>query len=79
MYVVSGEYQRAVASLAANGDYPIYPAEYHLLAVYRAMMDHGAYVGGPEVEVRGRRKYNQMLLQMEMTQLPEMFVGGIFD
>lgn len=76
VYTVTGEYMKAVTTMTAASDVPLYPEEYHMLPVYRAMMDHGSYIGGPEVEARGTRKYREMMSEMERTELPEIEIGG---
>lgn len=72
VYRISGEYQKAVTTLAANADVPTYPSEYHMLPVYGAMMKYGRYTGAAEVFQDGERLYNQLMKRMERTQLPRM-------
>lgn len=76
VYVVSGEYQKAVKTLAANADVPPYPDEYHLLPMYRAMMKYGRYTGATEVYQDGQNEYRRMMNEMELTQLPEFLLAG---
>lgn len=75
IYVVSGEYQKSVTTMTASADVPLYPAEFHMLPVYRAMMDYGRYTGAPEVYEAGRGRYREMMAQMERTQLPELLLS----
>lgn len=72
VYVVSGEYQKAVTTMTASSDTPVYPSEYHMLAVYRAMMSFGRFTGATEVYQDGKNNYLSMLSEMERTQLPEI-------
>lgn len=72
VYRVSGEYQRSVTKMVADGDTPIYPAEFHYLAVYLAMMKYGRFTGATEVFQDGERLYRKMKNRMERTQLPRM-------
>lgn len=76
VYRISGEYQKSVTALAADADTPIYPAEFHLLAVYGGMMKYGRYTGASEVYADGERLYNKMLRRMERTQLPRILLAG---
>ena len=76
VYRVSGEYGKAVTTLAANADVPQYPSEYHMLPVYRAMMKYGRYTGAAEVYQDGKNEYDRMMNEMELTQLPEILLGG---
>lgn len=75
VYVISGEYQKSVTTMTANADVPLYPAEYHMLAVYKAMMDAGRYIGASEVYQDGKNKFKRMLKEMTRTQLPRIRMG----
>lgn len=75
-YVVSGEYQKAVTTMTANTDTPMYPSEHHMLAVYRAMMKYGRYTGATEVYQDGQNEYRRMMNEMELTQLPDFLMAG---
>lgn len=72
VYRVSGEYQRSVTKMTADSDTPKYPAEFHSLAVYLAMIKYGRFTGAPEVMQEGDRLYRKMMNRMERTQLPRM-------
>lgn len=76
IYTVRGEYQRSVVTLADDSSAPIYPGEYHMLAVYKAMMSYGRYTGATEVYQDGYNRYAEMMAQMEKTQLPCIRLGG---
>lgn len=76
VYRITGEYQKSVDTMTVDADTPNYPAEYHLLAVYGAMMMYGRYSGAMEVYADGENRYNRMLAQMELTQLPTLELGG---
>ena len=76
VYVVTGEYQKAVTTMTANADVPVYPAEFHMLPVYLGMMSYGRYTGASEVYQDGQRLSKQMLAQMRRTQLPEIQMAG---
>jgi hypothetical protein len=75
VYVLSGEYQKSVDTLAANDDVPVYPAEYHMLPVYLGMMSYGRYTGASEVYQDGQRLSKKMIMQMRRTQLPSIRMG----
>lgn len=72
VYVLSGKYWKAVTTLTATADTPIYPSEYHMLPVYRAMMSFGRFSGATELYQDGQNNYKQMLAQMIKTQAPPM-------
>jgi hypothetical protein len=76
IFTISGEYQKKVTPLSGDSSTPIYPEEYHLLAVYKAMMSYGRYTGATEVYQDGYNRYAEMMAQMELTQLPRIRLGG---
>jgi hypothetical protein len=76
IYRISGEYIRGAQVLAANGDTPEMPSEYHNLIVYLAMQDAGMYESGPEIVQRGQMKARKMIRQLEVNQLPMMRRAG---
>lgn len=76
VYRISGEYQKSVTTMTGDSDTPAYPAEYHMLAVYRGMMKYGRSTGAIELYQDGEKEYNRMLNEMELTQLPELELGG---
>ncbi len=72
VYRISGNYQRSVTKMLVDSDIPNYPAEFHNLPVYLAMMKYGRYTGAQEVFQDGERLYKKMMNRMERTQLPRM-------
>ena len=76
VFRVSGDYRKSIDTLVVNTDVPVYPAEYHMLAVYGGMMKYGRYTGASEVYADGARLYKKLLRRMEKTQLPEMRLAG---
>lgn len=76
IYRISGEYQKSVTTMTANTDTPVYPGEFHMLAVYGGMMKYGRYTGAGEVYADGERLYNKMMKRMERTQLPRILLAG---
>lgn len=71
-YRITGKYHKSVTTLSADASTPPYPAEFHMLAVYRAMMKYGRFSGAIEVYQDGETEYKKMLSQMRRTQLPEV-------
>ncbi len=72
VYRVSGKYHKSVDTLTLAADTPVYPAEFHRLAVYSGMMKYGRYTGAAEVYADGQRLYSKMLARMERSQLPRI-------
>lgn len=76
VYVVSGEYQMSPQTLAADGDTPEMPSQFHELIVYEAMEKYGASSIAPEVLARAGREGGRMRNALMRNQLPEMTFGG---
>ncbi len=75
IYTVSGQYQKAPTSLAADADTPGMPARFHMLIVYGVMMKYGAAEAAPEIRVEGENEWDKMLAQLESSQLPAISFG----
>lgn len=76
VYVVLGTYQRSPQTLAADGDIPEMPSQYHQLIVYRAMQKYGLFEAAPEVLARGKEEGRRMMRQLEANQLPDIATAG---
>ncbi len=75
VYVITGEYQKSSVAMTANADTPVYPEEYHMLAVYKAREKYGIYTGAQEQISFGKQEYKNMLKEMRRTQLPRIQLG----
>jgi hypothetical protein len=71
-YTLQGDFYKKVVSLVNNADEPIYPEQFHMLPVWRALMDWGGYFNAPEAVQRGAAEYRLLLGQMERDQLPPL-------
>ena len=76
VYVLSGEYQKSVTTMDADADTPNYPSEFHMAAVYRAMMKYGRYAGAQEVYQYGENEYKKIIKEMRRSQLPIVLPAG---
>lgn len=76
VYTITGEYQMSAQVLAANGDTPEMPSDYHQLIVYRAMEKYGGFRAAPEVLTRGIMEGNRLMRQLENNQRPECSLAG---
>lgn len=70
VYVVGGDFQRSAQILAADGDIPEMPANFHQLIVYMAMRKFAGYESAPEVMTRAVNEGNALMRQLEANQLP---------
>lgn len=76
IYTITGEYQMSAQVLAADGDTPEMPSDYHQLIVYEAMKKFGAAKSAPEVASRGITEGNKVMRQLESNQRPECGLAG---
>jgi len=75
-YMAQGEYIRTAQVLAANGDIPICPADYHNTIVNLAIQllaehDEGEWQAGTAAI-----RYSEQLRSMASTELPQAVIGG---
>jgi hypothetical protein len=56
--------------LALATDTPEMPSDYHMLIVYRAMIDYGYLEVAPEVLNRAEKKAMQLTRQLENNRMP---------
>lgn len=76
IYVVTGDFQRSIQVLSANGHIPEMPTQFHMLVVYHAMTKYGANSVAPEILARGQLEATRLLGALEMDQLPMLSTGG---
>src|SRR3990167_2117864 len=76
IYTITGEYQMSAQVLAADGDTPEMPSDYHQLIVYEAMKKYGGFNSAPDVSSRGITDGNKLLRQLESNQRPECGLAG---
>lgn len=72
VYVVTGDFQRSMQTLAADADIPEMPVAYHMLIVYRAMEKYGANSVAAEIFARAQLESARLMGALEMNQLPMM-------
>ena len=75
-YTVTGEYMRSAQLLAADGDTPEMPSQFHGLIVARAMEKYALTESAEEVLVRARGDEKRLMRQLEANQLPAISVAG---
>lgn len=76
VYTLTGNYVRAAQVLAADGDEPEMPEDFHYLIVYMAMQKYGLTEGAAEILTRGQTEGNKLMRQLELDQLDEIFLAG---
>jgi hypothetical protein len=76
IYTVRGEYHRSAQLLAADGDIPEMPVQYHNIIMYKAMLWYGYYESAPEIIARAEKGYNLLMNQLRKNQETTFRVGG---
>jgi hypothetical protein len=76
IYTVSGEYQKNATELSGDSDTPDMPEEFHDAIWYRALMKYARYYSAPEIYDDARFNYDRIINEMEITQMPEIMLGG---
>lgn len=75
-YVTTLDYYKKPQELLNNIDVPLLPKEFHLLIIYEAMLSYGSYENASEVYQRARIKYDQLVMDVERSQLPQIELAG---
>ncbi len=72
IYTIAGVYYRNAVVLAADGDIPALPLQFHEIIPYRAMLKYSGYEAAPEVKQEARENYDQLLSDLCEDQLPAL-------
>ena len=75
-YIVDGEYYQQPDIMEENEDVPIFPSQFHLIIVWRALMFYGAYEAADERYSHGQNEYKKLLRKLEGDQLTKMTYGA---
>lgn len=75
-WTITGDYFRACSEMVNASDTPSLPAQYHMAIVYRAMMLYGASEAAEEVYVEGQNSFDQVMREIERTQMPRLRLAG---
>ena len=76
IYTVTGEYQMSAQVLAANGDTPEMPEDYHDLIYWYALEKYGKFSAAPEAIAQAQRESSRLMRQLEKNQLPALGLGA---
>jgi hypothetical protein len=68
-YTCVGEYFKTPDVLSGDTDIPLFPSQYHLAIVYRAMMFYGADYAADEKYTHGYNEYRKIMRTLEHNQL----------
>ena len=76
IYTLRGDYHRSAQILAANGDIPEMPTDYHSLIKYQAMEYYGLFESAPEIVSRAERGIRRVKNQLNRNQGQAFRVTG---
>lgn len=76
IYTVTGDYQKSAQILAADGDTPEMPSQFHYLIVYEAVRKYAAEVGDPGLWAAMKDEAAQMWRDLRQNQLPPSNYGN---
>lgn len=76
IYTITGDYYRSAQVMDADDDVPEFPAQFHMLVVYRAMESYGFHESAPEVLAKGQKYGNRMMRALENNQKPAFRMAG---
>ena len=72
VYTIEGEYKRSTQVLALDADVPTnLPDDFHMAIVWQALTYYGFYENAPEVLEEAETKFGNLLIRLEIEQLPE--------
>lgn len=76
IYTITGEYFKVPTELSGDTDEPIFPSQFHILIIWRALMFYAGFDAANEKYVMGKNEYTKVLMRLEIDQLPQMTFGA---
>jgi hypothetical protein len=77
LYTITGDYFVAPTEMVADTDIPFgLPTRFHMLIVYRAMMEYAGFEAAPEVYQRGSKNNDSMFAQLLAARAPRLSFGS---
>lgn len=75
-YTITGDFWRSAQILAADGDEPEMPSQFHDLIMYRAMEQYALTKSAEEIMQKAGFGIRRLQTQLELNQLPKIRLGG---
>lgn len=75
VYTVNGQYRKKVGTMTLDASEPIFPGEYHMAIVWRALMLYAGYEEAQTVYAHASGEYNKLMVAMRRDQLPPICWG----
>jgi len=76
IFTITGDYYIRPHVMAANSDEPIFPREFHMLIVWRAILFYAPYEAAPERYAQANTEHKRLLAALRRKWLPEIKLGG---
>lgn len=76
IFVLTGEYWRAASAMAANGDEPGMPAQFHMAIVWQAVQLYAMNEEAPTLIATSGNSLATYMSRLENNQLPEIEFGA---
>jgi len=76
IYTVTGEYWKRAQTMTLNTDAPLFPPQFHMAIVWRAVKYYAADQGAAELYATASTNYSQLINRLEADQLPNFSFGG---
>lgn len=73
-YTVAGEYYRVPDTLTADGTVPTFPARFHMLIVWRALVFYAGHSAAPETFAVGKEEYGKLLGMLVAAEAPRPYL-----
>jgi len=75
VYTCTGEYMLKPATMTADTDEPIFPSQFHMLVVWRALLFQAALLEAPARYAHGQAEYKRLIKAMEFSQVSKFTYG----
>lgn len=72
VYVLSGDYYRAAALMAADGDTPTLPTQFEMAIVWKAVMYYAINQEAGSLYATAEKEYDRLMAKLEANQLPRI-------
>jgi hypothetical protein len=73
-HFVRADYVKDYADLVADADIPLLPTRFHMIIVWRALMEYGGFDAAGEVFQRAEKNYNEMWTALVQSQLEPLTI-----
>ena len=69
-YSITGEYQKGYTAMTADASTPVFPEQYHMAIVWRALMLFAGFHSEPDKFALGQNEFQRIMKAMRAQELP---------